>query len=153
MSLKRNSLMQLIISAVCLALCMVLPFLTGQIPQIGSALSPMHLPVLLCGFLCGPVYALAVGAAAPTARAYTGPHRKPHSSTGRCMGDRALPICGICPVRKGSTMHRARQTALIISCIRELRLSDIEFSPFQIGFRLERETRRRGALMLGTRRI
>ena len=32
MSLKRNSLMQLIISAVCLALCMVLPFLTGQIP-------------------------------------------------------------------------------------------------------------------------
>lgn len=68
MSLKRNSLMQLIISAVCLALCMVLPFLTGQIPQIGSALSPMHLPVLLCGFLCGPVYALAVGAAAPQLR-------------------------------------------------------------------------------------
>ena len=68
MSLKRNSLMQLIISAVCLALCMVLPFLTGQIPQIGSALSPMHLPVLLCGFLCGPVYALAVGAAAPPLR-------------------------------------------------------------------------------------
>ena len=68
MSLKRNSLMQLIISAVCLALCMVLPFLTGQIPQIGSALSPMHLPVLLCGFLCGPVYALALGAAAPPLR-------------------------------------------------------------------------------------
>ena len=68
MSLKRNSLMQLIISAVCLALCMVLPFLTGQIPQIGSALSPMHLPVLLCGFLCGPVYALAVGAVAPLLR-------------------------------------------------------------------------------------
>ena len=68
MSLKRNSLMQLIISAVCLALCMVLPFLTGQIPQIGSALSPMHLPVLLCGFLCGPVYALAVGAVAPPLR-------------------------------------------------------------------------------------
>lgn len=68
MSLKRNSLIQLIISAVCLALCLVLPFLTGQIPQIGSALSPMHLPVLLCGFLCGPVYALAVGAVAPLLR-------------------------------------------------------------------------------------
>ena len=37
-------------SAMCLALCLVLPFLTGQIPQIGSALCPMHLPVLLCGF-------------------------------------------------------------------------------------------------------
>ena len=61
MPLKLNSLMQLIISAVCLALCMVLPFLTGQIPQIGSALSPMHLPVLLCGFLCGPVYAPGCG--------------------------------------------------------------------------------------------
>lgn len=68
MSLKRTALLQLIISAVCLALCLVLPFLTGQIPQIGSALSPMHLPVLLCGFLCGPLYALAVGAVAPLLR-------------------------------------------------------------------------------------
>ena len=68
MSLKRTALLQLIISAVCLALCLVLPFLTGQIPQIGSALSPMHLPVLLCSFLCGPLYALAVGAVAPLLR-------------------------------------------------------------------------------------
>ena len=68
MSLKRTALLQLIISAVCLALCLVLPFLTGQIPQIGSALSPMHLPVLLCGFLCGTLYALAVGAVAPLLR-------------------------------------------------------------------------------------
>ena len=36
-----------------LAVAMVLPFVTGQIPQIGQMLSPMHLPVLLCGFLCG----------------------------------------------------------------------------------------------------
>lgn len=58
----------LIFAAVCLALCMVLPFLTGQIPQIGSALSPMHIPVLLAGFLCGPWWALAVGAVAPLLR-------------------------------------------------------------------------------------
>lgn len=57
-----------IYAAACLALCMVLPFLTGQIPQIGSALSPMHIPVLLAGFLCGPWWALAVGAAAPLLR-------------------------------------------------------------------------------------
>ncbi len=44
---------KLCLSAVCLALCMVLPFLTGQIPQIGSALSPMHIPVLLCGLVIG----------------------------------------------------------------------------------------------------
>lgn len=55
-------------SAVCLALCMVLPFLTGQIPEIGSALSPMHIPVLLAGFLCGPWWASAVGAVAPLLR-------------------------------------------------------------------------------------
>ena len=40
-------------AAICLALALVLPFLTGQIPQIGRMLSPMHVPVLLCGFLIG----------------------------------------------------------------------------------------------------
>ena len=59
---------KLVISAVCLALCMVLPFLTGQIPEIGSMLSPMHIPVLLCGFICGPAWAAVVGAIAPLLR-------------------------------------------------------------------------------------
>ena len=45
-----------------------LPFLTGQIPQIGSALSPMHIPVLLCGFVCGWPWGLAVGFVAPLLR-------------------------------------------------------------------------------------
>lgn len=61
-------LRHMVYAAVCLALCMVLPFLTGQIPQIGSALSPMHIPVLLAGFLCGPWWAMAVGFAAPMLR-------------------------------------------------------------------------------------
>ncbi len=51
-----------------LALCMVLPLLTGQIPQIGMALGPMHIPVLLCGFICGWQYGLAVGFIAPLLR-------------------------------------------------------------------------------------
>ena len=55
-------------SAMCLALCLLLPFLTGQIPQIGSALCPMHLPVLLAGFLCGPWWARGTGLAAPLRR-------------------------------------------------------------------------------------
>ena len=59
---------RMVTTAVCLALCMVLPFLTGQIPQIGSALSPMNIPVLLAGFLCGPWWAMAVGAVAPLLR-------------------------------------------------------------------------------------
>lgn len=55
-------------AAMCLALALVLPFLTGQIPEIGSALSPMHIPALLCGFLCGPVWGGIVGAVAPLLR-------------------------------------------------------------------------------------
>ena len=59
---------KLVFSALCLALALVLPFLTGQIPQIGSMLSPMHIPVLLCGFVCGWPYGLLVGAIAPIMR-------------------------------------------------------------------------------------
>ena len=67
-SSKQKSLRRLILAALFLALAFVLPFLTGQIPQIGSALCPMHIPALLCGFFCGPWYGLAVGAAAPLLR-------------------------------------------------------------------------------------
>jgi len=62
------NLIKLILAALFLALAMVLPFLTGQVPQIGSMLCPMHIPVLLCGFFCGPVYGLLVGLAAPALR-------------------------------------------------------------------------------------
>ena len=51
-----------------LAIALVLPFLTGQLPQIGSVLSPMHIPVLLCGFICGWPWGLAVGFIAPLLR-------------------------------------------------------------------------------------
>ena len=68
MNQRKLNVQLLVTSAICLALCMVLPFLIGQIPQIGSALSPMHIPVLLCGFLCGPAYAAVVGAIAPVLR-------------------------------------------------------------------------------------
>ena len=55
-------------SALFLALAMVLPFLTGQIPEIGKALSPMHIPALLCGFMCGWPWGLVVGFIAPLLR-------------------------------------------------------------------------------------
>lgn len=63
-----KKLFNLILSAMFLAIAIVLPFLTGQIPQIGKVLCPMHIPVLLCGFFCGPWYALAVGLTAPLLR-------------------------------------------------------------------------------------
>lgn len=58
-------------AAMLMALGFVLPFFTGQIPQIGSMLCPMHLPVLLCGFLCGWKYGLAVGFVLPLLRSVT----------------------------------------------------------------------------------
>ena len=70
-SSRTNSSLQvrrLTCAAACLALALVLPFLTGQIPEIGSALCPMHIPVLLCGFLCGWPWGLAVGLIAPLLR-------------------------------------------------------------------------------------
>lgn len=66
--MKNENVRNVVNAALCLALCMVLPFLTGQIPQIGRALSPMHIPVLLCGFICGWPYGLAVGFVAPILR-------------------------------------------------------------------------------------
>lgn len=59
---------RLAIAAVCLALCMVLPFATGNIPQVGNMLCPMHIPVLLCGFICGPTYGMIIGMVAPLLR-------------------------------------------------------------------------------------
>ena len=64
----RHSVKKLVYSAMCLALCLVLPFLTGQIPEVGAMLLPMHLPVLLCGFLCGGGWGALVGFTAPLLR-------------------------------------------------------------------------------------
>ncbi len=56
------------LSALFLAIGMVLPFLTMQIKEVGDTLLPMHLPVMLCGLLCGGWYGLAVGAILPVLR-------------------------------------------------------------------------------------
>jgi len=59
---------KLTLSAMFIALAFVMPFLTGQIPQIGSMLCPMHIPVLLCGFFCGAPWGLVVGLVTPLLR-------------------------------------------------------------------------------------
>lgn len=51
-----------------LAIGLVLPLLTGQIQQIGNMLLPMHLPVLLCGLICGWQYGGIVGFITPLLR-------------------------------------------------------------------------------------
>ena len=55
----------LIMALICLAISAVLPMLTDQVPRFGQRLRPMHIPVLIAGFACGPVIGFVVGLAAP----------------------------------------------------------------------------------------
>ena len=64
----KTNVHNLVLAAMFLALALVLPFLTGQIPQIGGMLLPMHLPVFLCGLICGWRYGAVVGFVAPLMR-------------------------------------------------------------------------------------
>lgn len=66
--MKKQNILNLVLSAMFLALCMVLPLLTGQIKEIGNMLLPMHIPVMLCGLICGWQYGAVVGAVAPIMR-------------------------------------------------------------------------------------
>lgn len=68
MKTKSLGVKNLVMGAVCIALGIYLPFLTGQIPSIGSMLLPMHIPVLLAGYLCGGPVGLIVGAITPLLR-------------------------------------------------------------------------------------
>ena len=58
----------LTLAAMFLAIGLLLPFLTGQIKQIGNMLLPMHIPVILCGLICGWQYGLGVGFVLPLLR-------------------------------------------------------------------------------------
>ena len=68
---RRNSAgstKNMVLAAFFLALGLVLPFLTGQIQGIGNKLLPMHFPVMVCGFVCGWQWGLAVGFVVPLLR-------------------------------------------------------------------------------------
>lgn len=66
--MKNKEIKNITLSAMFLGLALVLPFLTGQIQVIGKMLLPMHLPVLLCGLICGWQYGAVVGFTVPVMR-------------------------------------------------------------------------------------
>lgn len=68
---KQNNLINLALASMFLALAFVMPFLTGQIPQIGSKLCPMHIPVILCGYICGAPWGCTIGFIAPLLRSFS----------------------------------------------------------------------------------
>ena len=65
---RNDSLYRLLITAILLAVGMVLPFLTGQIPTVGQLISPLHIPVFICGLTCGWGWGAALGFLLPVAR-------------------------------------------------------------------------------------
>lgn len=62
---KMTAVKKSIITAVCIALCVVLPQAFHAIPNAGAVYSPMHIPVLLCGLICGPYFGILCGIAGP----------------------------------------------------------------------------------------
>ena len=68
---RNEKLLKMVLAALFLALAFVMPFFTGQIPEIGQMLCPLHIPVLLCGFICGWKWGLQVGLIAPLLRSLT----------------------------------------------------------------------------------
>ena len=63
-----NNVKKLAVTAMLFAVGMVLPFFIGQIPAIGKMLLPMHIPVLLCGFIVGWQYGALIGFLLPIVR-------------------------------------------------------------------------------------
>jgi len=66
--MKRDTIRRMGLSAMFIAIGLVLPFFTGQVPRIGNLLLPMHIPVFICGLVCGWKYGAVVGGVLPLMR-------------------------------------------------------------------------------------
>ena len=63
--MKFSNIKRLTVTALSIALCVVLPMAFHVIPNAGSVMLPMHIPVLLCGLICGWQYGLLCGVLGP----------------------------------------------------------------------------------------
>ena len=51
--MKNSNIVKLALSSLFLSIGLFLPLLTSQIKEIGDTLLPMHIPIMLCGLICG----------------------------------------------------------------------------------------------------
>lgn len=63
--MKLSYVKSIVFTAVCAALCIVVPMAFHTIPNAGVVFLPMHIPVLLCGLACGWPYGLICGLIGP----------------------------------------------------------------------------------------
>lgn len=66
--MRYKELKNTVLCAMFIGIGLVLPFFTGQIKQFGSMLLPMHIPVILCGLICGWKYGMITGFVLPLLR-------------------------------------------------------------------------------------
>lgn len=66
--IMKDNIKNMTLTAMFLAIGIILPFFTGQIPQIGAMLLPMHLPVFLCTLICGWKWGLPMAFILPLMR-------------------------------------------------------------------------------------
>ena len=70
--MRFSNIKRLTVTALSVALCVVLPMAFHVIPNAGSVMLPMHIPVLLCGLICGWPYGLDCGLLGPAISSLTG---------------------------------------------------------------------------------
>lgn len=63
---------RMVMTAICAAMCVVLPIAFHSIPNAGTIFLPMHIPVLLCGLICGWPYGFVCGLLGPFLSSFTG---------------------------------------------------------------------------------
>ena len=66
--MRKISVRKLVFANLSIALGILMPFLTAQLPGMGSRFLTMHIPVLLSGFICGWDYGMLVGFTVPMIR-------------------------------------------------------------------------------------
>lgn len=103
---NHNKLLKMVLSALFLALAYVMPFLTGQIPEFGAMLCPLHIPVILCGFICGWKWGLAVGFAAPLLRSFI-LGMPPLFPTAVCMAFELATYGAVCGIMHNLTPQKS----------------------------------------------
>lgn len=117
--MKKKDLYRMVTTAVLLAIGMVLPFLTGQMQAFGKLISPLHIPVFICGLTCGPVWGAALGLVLPILRSvvFGMPRLMPTAVT--MMGEMAMYglITGLMDPILCRVLKRHRLWAMLLSLV------------------------------------
>ena len=66
--MRNEKIYKITVCAMMIAVGLVLPFVTGQVPEIGNMLLPMHLPIMMCGLVLGGPWGAAAGLITPIFR-------------------------------------------------------------------------------------